>query len=254
MKENLKQLGAIILAAGKGKRMNSKKLNKVVLNLADKPMVLHTYDLLKSVRIDQIIVVVGFAKESVMKSLGRKVTYAEQKKRLGTAHAVSVALKKIPGNIKHVLVLNGDDSAFYTKTTLKKLIAWHFKSGSDFTLLTIEKDDPTGLGRIVRDRNGKVISIIEEKDATDKQRKIKEINPACYLFKVDFLKKYLGKVEKSKVTGEYYLTSLINLGIISDAKIETHRMGKYIWRGVNTDEELREAESLFNNHKSKKNK
>ncbi|OGH06000.1 MAG: hypothetical protein A2W22_03690 [Candidatus Levybacteria bacterium RBG_16_35_11] len=251
MRNNLKQLGAIILAAGKGKRMNSKKINKVVLHLADKPMILHAYHLLKSVKIETIIVVVGFAKDSVMRFLGKDVIYAEQKKRLGTAHAVSVALRKIPAHIKHVLVLNGDDSAFYNKKTLQKLIAWHFESGSELTLLTLEKDDPSGLGRIIRDNEGKIAAIIEEKDANSKQRKIKEINPACYLFEVNFLKKYLKKVEKSKVTGEYYLTSLIRLGIENKAKIESHRMGKYVWRGVNTDEELKEAEFLFNNRKNR---
>jgi bifunctional UDP-N-acetylglucosamine pyrophosphorylase/glucosamine-1-phosphate N-acetyltransferase len=249
MKKNIGLLGAIILAAGKGKRMNSKRLNKVVLHLADKPMILHTFDLLKAVSINLIVVVVGFAKESVMKLLGENVLYAEQKKRLGTAHAVSVALKKLPIDIKHVLVLNGDDSAFYNKTTLKKLIQWHFKSDSAFTLLTIEKDNPEGLGRIIRDSYGKVIAIVEEKDATVAQRKIKEINPACYLFKVDFLKRYIKKVKKSSVTNEYYLTDLIRLGVLNKEKIESHRMGSFTWRGVNTEDELSEAENLFNSLK-----
>lgn len=251
-----KQLGAIILAAGKGKRMNSKKLNKVVLYLADKPLILHTHDLLKSLKINTIVIVVGFAKESVVKLLGRDMIYAEQKKRLGTAHAVMSALKKLPKNIRDVLVLNGDDSAFYSKKTINKLISRHYQSKAAFTLLTIKKSNPFGLGRIVRDNSGQIIAIVEEKDATDKQRKIREINPACYLFKVSFLKKYLKKVEKSRVTGEYYLTSLISIGIKNKEKIESHCMKKYLWRGVNTQDELKEAELLFNglkNHKSKLN-
>lgn len=242
MKNNL---GAIILAAGKGKRMNSKNHNKVVFHLADKPMILHTYELLKSIKLKSIVVVVGFAKESVIKSLGKGVIYAEQKKRLGTAHAVSVALKKLPKDIKHVLVLNGDDSAFYDRKTIEKLIAWHFESKSAFTLLTIEKNDPSGLGRIIRDKKGKIVSIIEERDASEKQRAIKEINPACYLFRVDFLRRYIKKVEKSKVTGEYYLTSLIKQGIENNEKIESHRMGNFTWRGVNTEDELTQAQKLF---------
>jgi bifunctional UDP-N-acetylglucosamine pyrophosphorylase/glucosamine-1-phosphate N-acetyltransferase len=245
MKNHLHQLGAVILAAGKGKRMNSKSLNKVVLALADKPMILRTYELLKSVPIETIVVVVGFAKESVLNILKDRVIYAKQAKRLGTAHAVSIALKKLPKEVKHVLVLNGDDSAFYDKKTIEKLIAWHFESGSAFTLLTIEKDDPYGLGRIVRNEKGNIIAIVEEKDATENQRKIKEINPACYLFTVDFLKKYLKKVEKSKVTGEYYLTSLLRLGVQNDEKIESHRIVNIAWQGVNTKEELKEAEALF---------
>jgi len=247
MKKIIKEkgLGAIILAAGKGKRMNSKKINKVALNLANKPMILRTLQLLQALYIETIIVVVGFAKDSVIKLLDGGVIFAHQKKRLGTAHAVSVALKKLPKNIEHVLVLNGDDSAFYNKQTIKKLIEWHFESNSDLTLLTIEKEDPSGLGRIVRNKTGKIVSIIEEKDASLKEKKIKEINPACYCFKVSFLRKFLKKVGKSPATGEYYLTSLIDLGAINNAKIESHRINKLLWRGVNTRDELKEAERLF---------
>ena len=242
-----KNLGAIILAAGKGTRMESKKVNKVAVHLANKPMILHTVELLEELNIKKIIVVVGFAKESVMKLLDKRVLFAEQKKRLGTAHAVSISLKKLGNQTKNVLVLNGDDSAFYSKDTIEKLVNKHFDKNPSFTLLTIEKENPYGLGRVVRDKKGNVISIIEEKDASKSLREIKEVNPACYIFTVKFLKKYLPKVEKSPVTGEYYLTSLIDVGIKNKEKIETLRAGKLTWRGVNTREELAEAERLFSN-------
>lgn len=240
-----KNLAAIILAAGKGTRMESKKVNKVTMRLANKPMILHTVELLEELDIKKIIVVVGFAKESVMKLLDKRVSFVEQKKRLGTAHAVAISLKKLGNQIKNVLVLNGDDSAFYSKDTIEKLVNKHFDKNPSFTFLTIEKENPYGLGRIVRDKKGNVISIIEEKDASKNLREIKEVNPACYIFTVKFLKKYLPKVEKSKVTGEYYLTSLIDIGIKNKEKIETLRAGKLTWRGVNTREELAEAERLF---------
>ena len=242
-----KNLGAIILAAGKGTRMESKKVNKVAVHLANKPMILHTVELLEELNIKKIIVVVGFAKESVMKLLDKRVLFAEQKKRLGTAHAVSISLKKLGNQTKNVLVLNGDDSAFYSKDTIEKLVNKHFDKNPSFTLLTIEKENPYGLGRVVRDKKGNVISIIEEKDASKSLREIKEVNPACYIFTVKFLKKYLPKVEKSPVTGEFYLTSLIDVGIKNKEKIETLRAGKLTWRGVNTREELAEAERLFSN-------
>lgn len=238
-------LGAIILAAGKGTRMESKNVNKVALRLADKPMILHSVDLLENLNVSSIVVVVGFAKKSVIDLLNGKVLYAEQRKRLGTAHAVSTALPKFPGSIEDVLVLNGDDSAFYSKDLIRKLIEKHFKDNSSFTFLTIEKDNPYGLGRVVRDKTGKVISVVEEKDADKEVRAIKEVNPACYLFKVNFLKKYLTKVEKSPITGEYYLTSLIDVGIKHNEKIETLKGGKLVWRGVNTKDELAEAEKLI---------
>src|ERR1035437_3554249 len=117
-----RSLGTIILAAGKGRRMDSKEVNKVALRLADKPMIVHAINLLEELTIKHIIVVVGFAKKSVIDILGNKVIFAEQSKRLGTAHAVSCGFKKMPKDVTDILVINGDDSAFYTKNTIKKLI------------------------------------------------------------------------------------------------------------------------------------
>jgi bifunctional UDP-N-acetylglucosamine pyrophosphorylase / glucosamine-1-phosphate N-acetyltransferase len=242
----MKKTAAIILAAGKGKRMNSKKTNKVTAILGNKQMVLHTVDRLKALNVDPIIVVVGFAKESVMKVLGSSVIFAEQSKRLGTAHAVKVALKKLPENVETVLILNGDDSAFYTDETIGNLIRVHLKENAALSLLTISVENPAGLGRIIRNEE-KVAGIVEEKDATEEMKRIKEINPGCYVFRVSFLKKYLKKVIKNPVTGEYYLTSLIDIAIKNKQKIQAVKGGKILWRGVNTPEELKEAGKLFIN-------
>ncbi len=242
-----RKLGAIVLAAGKGKRMNSSNSNKVTLFLGDKPMILHGVNLLKKLNTDKIVVVVGFAKDSVMKILNSDVIYAVQRRRLGTAHATKCGFNKMPKNIDDVLVINGDDSAFYTVSLMKKLIKKHYQSNAQFTFLTIEKDDPMGLGRVVRDKNKKLIAIVEEKDAAPCQKLIKEVNPSCFIFKSSFLRKYLKKVEKSKFTNEYYLTRLIRLGIKDNLKIETMPVGKITWRGVNTKDELIEAEKLFKN-------
>lgn len=238
-------IAAIVLAAGKGKRMKSKAFNKVVLNLGKKPMILYAIELLEAVQIKPIIVVVGFAKDSVMSVLGNRVIFAEQEKRLGTAHATWCGLKKLNSKISDVLVLNGDDSAFYTENLIEKLTKTHLASGVALTFLTIVLDDPLGLGRIIRDKNGKVLAIVEEKDATEEEKKIKEINPACYLFKRSFLTKYLKKVKKSKVTGEYYLVDLIGLAVSHKEKVEAVKMKEIPWRGVNTEEELKEARRLF---------
>lgn len=240
-----RNLGAIVLAAGKGKRMNSKSVNKVALHLADKPMIVHTISLLENAGIKEIVVVVGFAKKSVMNVLGNKVIFAEQKKRLGTAHAAECALKKMPINVQDVLVVNGDDSAFYSEKIITKLIKSHLLSNSAFTFLTIEKDNPFGLGRIVRNSKNELIAIVEEKNAGKAQRIIKEVNPGCYIFKVNFLKKYLSKIKKNKLSGEYYLTDLVDLGIKNNEKVETLKGGAIAWRGVNTKDELQEAEKLF---------
>lgn len=241
----MKKIAAIVLAAGKGKRMKSKDINKVVAVLGNKQLILHTVDRLDELLISPIIVVVGFAKESVIKILDGKVIFAHQAKRLGTAHAVSVALEKLPEGVQTVLVVGGDDSAFYTKETLINLMETHWREAAKLSFLTIETDNPDGLGRVIRDDNGIVKGVVEEKDATDNQRKIKEINPGCYIFEVSFLKQYLNKIKKSPVTGEYYLTRLIDLAIKNKEKIEAVEAGKILWRGINTPEELKEAEKLF---------
>src|SRR3989344_3197988 len=239
-------VGAIILAAGKGKRMLSKTVNKVTMPLGGRPMISYAVSLLQELAIEPIVVVVGFAKKSVMQALQEyPLIYAYQQKRLGVAHAVACGLKKIPTNVVHVLVLNGDDSAFYTKKLISTLLKQHFASGAAMTFLTTRKDNPIGLGRIIRSRDGSVEKIVEEKDASEKERKIKEVNPVCYVFTTAFLKQYLPKITKSTITGEYYLTEIVNLAVQKNKKIETIESGEIPWRGVNTPEELREAELLF---------
>src|SRR6266567_1273591 len=122
-----RKLGAIILAAGKGKRMNAKNRNKVTFTLADKPLVKHSVDLLENMRFHTVVVVIGYAKESVKEVLKNDthIVFAEQKKRLGTAHAVAVGFQKITTDITDVLVIQGDDSAFYTKEVIEQMAAKH---------------------------------------------------------------------------------------------------------------------------------
>lgn len=243
---NTRTIGAIILAAGRGKRMNSKSINKVALVLADKPMIVHTVELLETIPISPIVVVVGFAKKSVEQALKDKsVIFVEQKKRLGTAHAVLTGLEKLPLNKNHVLVLQGDDSALYRQHVIKKLIRRHFSTGSSITFLTLILDNPSGNGRVVRNKDNRVTAIIEEKDATDTIKKIKEVNPALYIFKVSFLNKFLKKIKKSGITGEYYLTSIIHIAVKNKENIETLQEKTIPWRGINTLEELQEAKRLF---------
>lgn len=242
----MNNLAAIILAAGKGKRMNSKTVNKVTLSLGGKPMILHTFDILDKLGIGEIIVVVGFAKRSVMELLSKeRVRFCEQKKRLGTAHAVLCAMKKTSNRVENVLVIHGDDSALYKTEIIKKLIQKHIESNAAFTFLTIEMEYPKGLGRVVRGNDGRVLAIVEEKDATQDILKLKEVNPACYVFKMSFLKKYISKIKKSPITKEYYLTSLIDIAIKNNEHMETLPVGLFAWRGINTKDELKQAENIF---------
>ena len=248
-----KKIAAIILAAGKGKRMQLENTNKVTVPLGEKSIILHIVHFIKSLEISTIVTVVGHAKESVIDILkNENIIFAEQKELLGTGNAVLTAIEKLPADITDVFVVYGDDAVLYSEKNrekIKELFEIHKQNSDSITLLTIEQDNPMGLGRIVRDENGELKEIIEEKDATDEVRQIKEINPGCFIFSVEFLNKYLPKVEKSVVTGEYYLTSLIDLAIKSGEIVNTLKGGRLAWRGINTKEDLIEAENLYKEQK-----
>lgn len=249
MSQENREIGAIILAAGRGTRMNLAEANKVTLLLSGKPIIRHIVDFMHSMAIGTVVVVVGHAKASVQAALaGKQALFAEQTEQLGTGHAAQCALAVLPDEITDVFIVYGDDAVLYTdenREIIRELFTHHLSSDAAFSFLTIEQEDPTGLGRVVRDEKGNLLAIVEEKDATLEQKAINEINPGCFVFRVDFLQKYLPKVEKSPVTGEYYLTSLIDLAILHGEKVRTVQGGKRKWRGVNTPEELIAAEKLI---------
>lgn len=238
------------MAAGKGKRMqNFENVNKTISLLGGKPMIQRIVDFMQKINVEQIVVVVGYAKESIKDVLKHyTITYAEQVEQLGTGHAVKVALEALQPSITDVIVVYGDDAVLYSennKDIISELITSHYKEQTAVTFLTIEQANPFGLGRIVRDADGHVVGIVEEKVATDEQKKITEINPGCFVFSRDFLNTYLDQVKKNEISGEYYLTDLIDLAQKNKQKIHAVRGGALAWRGVNTKEELEEAEKFF---------
>jgi len=249
-----KKIAAIVLAAGKGTRINAENKNKVMFRLNGKPMIGYTVENLKAAGFEKIVVVVGFAKESVINYLGDGFIWAEQKKRLGTAHALKCALPKIPKGVKNVFVCYSDDTAFYPPSVFNSLISFHLENKNDLTLLTVKKNDPTGLGRIIRNGKGKIKKIVEEKDANEQEKKIKEINTGCYCFKLGFVKKYLPKIKKNPAKGEYYLTDIVGLGIKGEKKVTAVQIAKGdYFQGVNTREQLRRAEKrMKKQHKDEK--
>lgn len=239
----MRKIAGIVLAAGKGSRMKEENINKVSVLLNNKPIISYGVSILEKMKINPIVIVVGHAKESVINALKtNNVVYAEQENQLGTGHAVQVAMGKIGNDVKDVIILYGDDSYAYTEKTLNEIIDVHYKKDAALTFLTIKVNDPAGLGRVIRNSNGRVTDIIEEKDATEEQKKIKEVNPNCYIFKTAVLKKYLPLITKSPVTGEYYLPAIINLIQSNNENIEVIYNDSIRWQGVNTREELRKAE------------
>jgi bifunctional UDP-N-acetylglucosamine pyrophosphorylase / glucosamine-1-phosphate N-acetyltransferase len=239
---------AIVLAAGKGTRMNAPaNCNKVAFQLADKPIIVHTYDMLKAAGLESIIVVIGFAGESVQSALGDNVTYAIQADPQGTGHAVKVAMPCLPSNCHTVISMYGDDSAFYPPSLIKTLLSEHSKEEAVITLVTIHKEDPTGLGRIVRNDQGEFTEIVEEKNATDDQKQIHEINTGLFCFDREFLDQAINEIQPNSVTGELYLTDIIEIAVKNHQKVHAITWkSDDIWYGVNTREQLKEAEMRMN--------
>ena len=221
---------AIILAAGKGTRMKT-ELPKCAFPLLKKPMVTYIIEALESISIDQIICVVGHKKEVLQDILKDRVKYAIQEEQLGTGHAVKCALDFIDDN-GYTIILPGD-TPLIDKEILDQLIEVHKSNKNDFTIGTIVLDNPFGFGRIVRDSSNSVLRIVEEKDASEEERKIKEINTGLFLVDNKLLKKALLKIKNNNAKGEYYLTDIVEI-LSKEAKIGTFTIkDTYKLNGIN---------------------
>ena len=208
---------AIVMAAGKGTRMKSKN-SKLVQKIYGKEIVKRAVENAQKAGVKDIVAVVGYKKEEVMKVLGDDIKYAFQDEMLGTGHAVMQAKEYLKGKKGKVLVLNGDVPLIRPET-LNKLIEKSIENKEFATLLTAIYDDPTGYGRIVRDEGGNIEGIVEEKDTTEEQRKITEINAGIYCFDIEALLKALEKVTPNNKQGEYYITDVIQ--IMNDSGLKT---------------------------------
>ena len=200
---------AIVMAAGKGTRMKSKK-SKLVQKIYGKEIVKRAVENAEKAGVKDIVAVVGYQKEEVMSVLGDSVKYAFQEEMLGTGHAVMQAKEYLKGKKGKVLVLNGDVPLLRPET-LNKLIEKSIENKEYATLLTAIYDNPTGYGRIIRDEGGNIEAIIEEKDTKASQRKIKEINAGIYCFDIEELLSALEKIKPNNAQGEYYITDVIQL-------------------------------------------
>lgn len=234
MTYDLTRTTAIILAAGRGSRMNAKSKNKVAFKLSGKPMVARAVEHLLASGIKDIIVVVGFQADSVRQALGKEVRYAVQENLLGTGDALKSALPMLSPETTTVLAVSGDDSAFYPPSLFQEMVGKKEELGADLLFLTIHKDDPSGLGRIIRNSAGKVLRIVEEKVATESEKKVQEINTGFYCFDRAFLETYINQVKRNPVSGEYYLTDMVEIALSNDKKVEAYFVkDDSIWHGVN---------------------
>lgn len=197
---------AIVMAAGKGTRMQS-ELPKVLFPLCGRPMIEYVLDALEAAGVSRIIVVVGYRSDLVREKLARhpQLEFVEQTQQLGTGHAVMMCRSALVGHEGPVLIVTGD-SPMIQSTSVSKLFA-EFEAHQPACLLgTAQKENPHGLGRIVRDSGGDFLGIVEEKDATPEQRQIAEVNMSCYVFGGGDLLYALDRLTDDNAQREYYIT------------------------------------------------
>ncbi len=238
-------LAVVILAAGKGTRMKS-PWPKVLHLLAGEPLIVHVLETALKLSPARVLVVLGHKAHLVREVLKNyAVDFVFQKEQLGTGHAVLVTAPYLKDFSGEVMVLCGD-VPLLTAQTLKELVTFHRKERAMVTLLTAELEDPTGYGRIVRAKNGVVERIVEEKDASPEEKRIKEINAGTYLFDKDFLFEALSQIRPQNVQGEYYLTDAVALAQEAGKKVSAFKVSNNEEiLGVNSQFELARAEAIF---------
>jgi bifunctional UDP-N-acetylglucosamine pyrophosphorylase/glucosamine-1-phosphate N-acetyltransferase len=203
-------LAAVILAAGQGKRMQS-DLPKVLHAVGGRAMVLHVVDAVKAVGASPVIVVTGYQAERVEAvCAGAGVEFARQTEQLGTGHAVMQTEPQLAGMDGTIVVLNGDVPGLRPRT-IREFVAYHASKQATATVLTATLDDPAGYGRIVRADDGRLLRIVEDRDATPEERTIREINSGLFCFAATELFPALKRVTRRNSQNEYYLTDVIGL-------------------------------------------
>jgi len=231
-------MNIVILAAGQGKRMHS-NLPKVLHPVAGKALAQHVIDTARTLSPEKLIVVYGHGGDVVKATLAAPdLAWAEQAQQLGTGHAVAQAVPAL-GNAAQTLVLYGD-VPLTTAATLKRLL----QAGKDgLAILTVDLADPSGYGRIVRDAAGKVQRIVEQKDASEAEKAIREINTGIMVMPTARLADWLGKLKNDNAQGEYYLTDIVALAVAEGLPVRTAQpLGEWEVLGVNSKVQLAELE------------
>lgn len=239
---------SVILAAGKGTRMKS-ELPKVIHKVNGIPMLQKVSNVLEETGVHKKIFILGHMKEKVLSVMG-DIEYIEQNEQLGTGHAVLIAKDEILKSKDNVLITYGD-SPLIKVETLKKMEEKFLADDLDCILLSCEVDNPFGYGRIILNEKEQIVDIIEEKEASDEIKKIKEMNVGVYIFKYDSLINALNKIDNKNEKGEYYLTDAIKILVNSGGKAESYKIfDETEILGVNSKSQLAIAGRILKNRKN----
>ena len=244
----MQEMVAVILAAGKGTRMKS-SLPKVLHGVGGKPMLRHVMDAAQAAGATRSIVVVGFGGEQVAAAMGAGAEYVTQAEQLGTGHAVMQTKEILRGFEGTVLLLCGD-TPLLTAVTLQSLCEAHRGSGAAATVLTAILANPSGYGRILRDADGGVTGIVEQKDATPEQLSIGEINTGNYCFEATALFGALDGLTCDNAQKEYYLTDVLSILAQAGQKVGAVQVADFEETlGINSRAQLAEAEAVLRRRK-----
>ncbi|SOY84210.1 bifunctional: N-acetyl glucosamine-1-phosphate uridyltransferase (N-terminal); glucosamine-1-phosphate acetyl transferase (C-terminal) [Cupriavidus taiwanensis] len=242
-------MNIVILAAGMGKRMYS-DLPKVLHPVAGRPMLAHVLDTARALSPSRLVVVVGHGAARVREAVAADdVAFAEQAQQLGTGHAVMQALPLLDDN-QPTLVLYGD-VPLTSAATLQALVA---EAGARrFGVLTVEMPDPTGYGRIVRDAAGSIVRIVEQKDASEAEKAIREINTGIIVCPTGHLRKWLSTLRNDNAQGEYYLTDTVERAV-ADGVETVSAQPAAVWEtlGVNSKLQLAEVERIHQGNQARR--
>ncbi|MCX6640116.1 MAG: NTP transferase domain-containing protein [bacterium] len=231
------------MAAGQGTRMKS-DLAKVMHPLRGKPMIHYVIDTAKTINGDPIVVIVGHQKERVMQELAAsRVRFAVQEPQLGTGHAVMCGLQQLQEQTGPVLILSGD-VPLIRHQTLSELWHHHRQSHAAATVLTAMAENPHSYGRIVRSSTGNLEAIVEQRDASEEIRKLREINSGIYIFELDELRRVLPLLSDQNDQKEYYLTDAVRLLTLGGKTVAAREGSFQEVLGINTVQELQAAELL----------
>lgn len=235
---------AIILAAGKGTRMKS-DLPKVLHKVAGISMLEHVFRSVNTINPEKTVTVIGHKAELVEQVLAGQTEFVRQTEQLGTGHAVMMAEPVLENLTGQTLVIAGD-TPLITGESLKNLIDFHINHKNVATILTAEADDPFGYGRIVRNQHGEVLKIVEQKDASDFEQQIKEINTGTYVFDNARLFEALKNINTNNAQGEYYITDAIGIFRENGEKVGAYTLKDFDESlGVNDRVALATAESVM---------